>query len=438
MRRVVVTGMGISTALGDDLSVNIASWREGRTHFSEVGPETGLVGTAIKYAGQCPEPPAARLPDRKVKKILTRKDVIGMVTALDAAAHAGIRPGSGNFDPTRFGMYVGAGSTQIKDLTPYFSLVRKCVTDGVFDSARFGTDMANLVNPMVVLQTLMNNTLCFTAIALDLRGVNSNFMDFNVSGLRAVGEAYRSIQSGRADLCLAGGVASPVEPFHMGTGINSGYLARSAELNLPAAEILRPYDSSRCGTVLSEGAAFLLLEDETHAQARGAKIWAYVDGYYCASDGPVEFMEETMAPGLSAAIEGACKEAGVATSGRGYAPDMIIGHGNGVMKSDAVELQACTEVLSEGLPLASIKSVTGELGEAAGVASCIAGIDALLQGSLPPTFNFNHHEKDVIGPGKSPGVVVSSESISCPGARQTLVSQRSVLGVSCGLVLSRS
>lgn len=446
MRRVVVTGMGISTALGDDLSVNISSWREGQTHFSEVGPETGLAGTAIKFAGQCPEPPASRLPDRKVKKILTRKDVIGMVTALNAAANAGIRPktssaaesGSGDFDPVRFGMYVGAGSTQIKDLTPYFALVRQCVTDGVFDSARFGTDMANLVNPMVVLQTLMNNTLCFTSIALDLRGVNSNFMDFNVSGLRAVGEAYRSIQTGRADLCLAGGVASPVEPFHMGTGINSGYLARSAELGLAADEILRPYDRDRCGTVLSEGAAFLLLEEETHARARGAKIWAYVDGYSCASDGPVEFMEETVAPGLAVTIKSACSEAGVVMTDGRYKPDMVIGHGNGVMKSDAVELLACSEVLADGVPLASIKAVTGELGEAAGVASCIAGIDALLNSSLPPTFNFREHDKTTIGSGQNPGVKISSTMQVCPGARQVLVSQRSVLGVSCGLILSRA
>ncbi len=441
-RRVAITGMGISTAIGDDLAANIASWREGRTHFGEVGPATGLAGTAVKYAGECPEPPAARLPDRKVKKILTRKDVIGLVTALGAAADGGIKPGSANFDPHRFGMYVGAGSTQIKDLTPYFPLVRQCVQDGVFDSLKFGSDMMDLVNPMVVLQTLMNNTLCFTSIALDIRGVNSNFMDFNVSGLRAVGEAFRSIQTGRADLCLAGGVASPVEPFHVATGVNSGYLARSAELPWPAAEILRPYDHQRCGTVLSEGAAFLMLEEESHAKARGARIWGYVDGYGTGSDGPVEFMQEDAAPGLAGAVRRACREAGVRAHERKgqklYAPDMVIGHGNGVIRSDAVELDAYSQTFDGGVALASIKSVTGELGEAAGVASCIAAIDALARESLPPTFNFSGHDATRGTSTDDSMLSISADAQVRPGARQALVTQRSVLGISCGLVLSRA
>ncbi|MEY4630587.1 MAG: 3-oxoacyl-[acyl-carrier-protein] synthase 2 [Pseudomonadota bacterium] len=427
--RVAITGMAMSTALGDDLAVNIASWWEGRTHFKEASPESGLAGTSVKYAGECPEPAASKLPDRKVKKILTRKDVIGMVTALQAAADAGIKPGSGNFSPDRFGMYVGAGSTQIKDLTPYFPLVRQCVTDGVFDSARFGTDMAALVNPMVVLQTLMNNTLCFTSIALDLRGVNSNFMDFNVSGLRAVGEAFRSIQHGRAELCLAGGIASPVEPFHIGTGINSGYLAKTAELGLGASEVLRPYDDTRCGTVLSEGAAFLLLEREDHAKARGARIWGYVDGYACASDGPVEFMKEEHAPGLSRSIMLACREADVPEGNR---PDFVIGHGNGVMRADAVEIEACAAVLAPGTPMASIKAVTGELGEAAGVASCIAALDSLARGSVPPTFNFKSGERGGLRISSSPQKNCETFSPS----NQALVTQRSVLGVSCSLILS--
>lgn len=433
-RRVAITGMGISTALGDDLAANIASWREGRTHFGEVGPSTGLAGTPVKFAGECPEPPASKLPDRKVKKILTRKDVIGMVTALGAAADAGITPGSRNFDPQKFGMYVGAGSTQIKDLTPYFPLVRQCVKDGVFDSLKFGSDMMDLVNPMVVLQTLMNNTLCFTSIALDIRGVNSNFMDFNVSGLRAVGEAFRSIQTGRADLCLAGGVASPVEPFHAGTGVNSGYLARSAELPWSAAEVLRPWDRERCGTVLGEGAAFLMLEEESHARARGARIWGFIDGYGAGCDGPVEFMGEDSAPGLGGSVRRACREAGVLNRQGIFSPDLVIGHGNGVIQSDGVELEAYASCLAAGVALASIKSVTGELGEAAGVASCIAAIDALARESVPPTFNFTGH--DASGGGCE--LAISASAQARPGSRQALVTQRSILGNSCSLVVSRA
>ena len=115
----------------------------------------------------------------------------------------------------------------------------------------------------------------------------------------------------------------------------------------------------------------------------------------------------------------------------------MIGHGNGVIRSDAVELDAYAQTLVDGVALASVKSVTGELGEAAGVASCIAAMDALARESVPPTFNFSGHDATHdSGPDSRPSI--SGATQECPGARQALVTQRSFLGISCGLVISRA
>ncbi|NBQ53532.1 MAG: hypothetical protein EBU49_08135, partial [Proteobacteria bacterium] len=151
----------------------------------------------------------------------------------------------------------------------------------------------------------------------------------------------------------------------------------------------------------------------------------------------VEFMQEESAPGLSGSVKRACREAGVNCDGKLYTPDLIIGHGNGVSRSDSVELDAYTSTMAPGTPLASIKAVTGELGEAAGVASCIAALDALLCESVPPTFNFSAKD-DLLGSHREITSSISSQAQAIPGVRQALVTQRSFLGISCSLVVSKA
>src|SRR5690606_5604592 len=145
-------------------------------------------------------------------KTLSSKDLTGLVTILDAAQAAGV---AGAINPDRVGLFVGAGSNQLGDLTPYFLLVKNCVnhSQSDFDSSAFGAQLLDTVNPMVVMQSLLNTSLCFGARSVDARGANGNYMDFEVSGLRAIGEGYRCLVEGRADCVIAGGVAPTLEPF---------------------------------------------------------------------------------------------------------------------------------------------------------------------------------------------------------------------------------
>lgn len=424
-RKVVVTGYSIGSPAGYTLEENRACWTGGKYCFSEI-TTFNLAGSSVRFAGQCPKPDVKKLPDRKVQKILTRKDVISLLVTLDAAQHAGLK--AGTFDPERCGMYVGAPSTQIGDLTEYFTIVKNCVEDGKFDSKKFGRDLMELVNPLVVLQTLMNNGLCFGTMSLDIRGVNANFMDFQASGLRAVGEAFRSIVYDRADVIVAGGIAGTVEPFHMAEGVRAGFIARTIDPGIRPEETVRPYDATRRGAILSDGAAYMVLEEESHAIKRGATIYGRLHGFGLANDGAVDFMREEKSPGLGRAIVAALQDAGMDRGEIG----LIEGQGNGSGSYDMAEASAILDVYGKNaqkIPLHSCKGVMGEMGEAAGVVSLIIALEALKDKVVPKTFNF--HEGDEVT-----SQCAVRDEVQEVYSDKALVVSRNFLGLAAAMVVS--
>ncbi len=427
LRKVVITGAGIASPAGYTLAENAAAWC-GKDHKFTAITHFNTVGSSVRYAGACPPPDMKRLPDRKVQKILRRKDVISLLTTLETAANAGIE--KGKVDPERFGMYVGAGSTQIGDLTPYFTLVSQCANlgTGSFDSELFGAKLMELVNPLVVLQTLMNNGLCFGTMTLDIRGVNSNFMDFQVAGLRAVGEAFRSIVYDRAEVVIAGGISGPVEPFQLAEGIHSGYLATTKDLTVPLETVVKPWDDKRTGAVLSEGSAYVVLEEERHALKRGAKIMGRVEGFFLASDGAFEFMAERDSPGLVRAIDGALTEAGLKKEDLGF----LVGHGNGARSADFAEAKAYADYFgghAKKVPVTTPKAVLGDMCEAGGVLGLILALDSFQRGQVPPTHNF------VKGDQHSARLSISAEPQKIAGTR-AVVTSRNFLGLCAAMVVS--
>jgi 3-oxoacyl-[acyl-carrier-protein] synthase II len=391
IRKVVITGMAVGSPAGYTLDENYSAWNEGRNLFSEIS-RFNTTGSSVKFAGECPKPDVKQLPNRKVQKILRRKDIISLLTSLDAFKNAGLETGS--YDPERTGMYCGASSTQIGDLTPYFPLVAECadLETGEFDSERFGKELLNIVNPLVVLQTLMNNGLCYGTMTLDIRGVNSNFMDFQVAGLRAVGEAFKAIQCDRADIVLAGGISGPVEPFQLAEGIRAGYLARTSQFEEAQSDWVRPYDSSRQGAILSEGSAYLVLEEEQSAIKRGANIHARVEGYSLANDGVFEFMREADSPGLVRSMDQAVQDANISKQDIG----MVIGHGNGAPFGDKAEAKSYLDyfdTLASSIPTTSPKAILGDMCEAGGVMAAILAVDSIKRKTIPPTFNFKNGDE---------------------------------------------
>ncbi len=380
-RRVVITGRAINTPLGCNIDTIMQRWQAGESSFER---REGKTHQLTPYSGMCRE--LHPLPDRKIQKVINRKDVIGLGTAMAAASDAGISRGS--IDPSRIGMFVGAGCTQIGDLHPYFEHVKNCVNHNEFDSYKFGSEMLGSVSPMVTLQTLMNNTMCYASIALDIRGVNGNYMDFQASGLRAIAEGFYSIVEGRADVAIVGGIAATPEPFHARQGIAMGFLASTEECD--PSKVIRPFDALRCGTILSEGSAFLVIESESHALRRRANIHGVIQGFSFANDAKFAFVGEQSSQAFARAIIKACECAGVSIGDVG----LIVADANGGTVADRVEVSALRSSFGGALkdiPVTAPKSVFGEMSEASSVASIILGLE-LQNHQHPIPDTRNHYE----------------------------------------------
>ena len=429
VRDVVITGIGLTSPVGDEPTKVFDSWLYGKHNFTPI-QHFNVSGTPVQYAGHCSEIDTKLLPDRKVQKILRRKDLLSLLTTIRAAQDADIK--NADLHPDRQGMYVGASATQIGDLTPYFTLVAQCadLAKGTFDSGKFGKEMLDLVNPLVVLQTLMNNALCFGTMTLDLRGVNANFMDFQVSGLRALGEAFLSIRENRADLVIAGGVAGPVEPFQLAEGVQVNYLAHTLELTKPLENVVRPWDRERMGTILSEGTGYLVLEEKHHAIKRRAKIYGCVKGFGMGHDGHMALFSQEPATGLESALSRAMMQAGVKKTDIGG----IIGHGNGSKIHDWGEIKAYNNLWTEEhhpVWLSSPYPTLGDMCEASGPCSVILALICLERGLLPRTTN--HHEFEE----KTANVRVAQAAIEIE-KQHLLITSRNFFGLSCALIVGKA
>lgn len=422
-RNVVITGAGIASAAGFTVEENLSACWEGKCFFREI-TRYDTAGTAIKYGAQYGKIPAQELPDRKIQKYLNIKDVASLIAITSAAKNAGLD--QSKINPERFGIFVGSGSTQIGDLTPYFLLVKACVDEqnALFDSRRFGGEVCNIVNPMVVMQALLNNSLCFGSKLLDARGTNANYMDFEISGMRAVGEAFNSIAENRADAAVAGALSATLEPFNLLESYHLGIYAKTNEDRDPA-RIAKPFDANRCGAIPAEGAAYIVLEEEERAQIRGANILGRIAAVSFASDSH-KLDEDTESSGLLLALKKSLDNSQHKVSDIG----LIAASANGSEKNDKIEAKTYVNFLADArhsIPVFSTKGVTGEMNEASSVLSLILTLDALKRKKVPRTFNFEH------GDDVSSQLLISGEENICR-SNVGIVSSRSQLGV-CGTVV---
>lgn len=386
-KNVVITGWAQTSPLGSDVKTFVDRCYSGTSGFRPISLyETK--GSTIRFAGEHNAPDTKLLPDRKFQKVLNRRDQTSVLACVSALQAAGLN--KGDVTPDRIGLFVGVSCSHLGDLTPYLTLVASCadLEQGTFDSNRFGLEFMEAFNPLVVLKLLMNNALCYGTMSYAIQGVQSNYMQHEVSGLRAVGEAFLAIAEGRADVVVAGGAAGQVEAFQIHEAYHFGLLADQTVSGFDPGTAVKPYDRNAQGTILSEGVAYLVLEEEEHAKRRGALILGRVTGFATAADGEMdEEAGHKPSAGLVRAARAACAMAG--TNGGDLA--FVAGNGSGVPLSDYREARAYLEWLREHVgqvPIFSIKGVTGELGEASGVASLIIAAQALDRGLVPPTTNF--------------------------------------------------
>jgi len=389
MRRVVISGIGVVAPNGIGRQ---AFWDGCIDGHSGIGPIRSFDASnhPIRVAGEVhnfdPEP---FIPQRfrKSVKVMGRAARFGIGAAGLAVADSGLE--LTNSDPTRFGVVMGTGLVpmDLGELAPL--LARACQEDGEFDPTRLPdpnrTDSP--LFPLWLLKYLPNMVAAHISMAFNCQGPNNTVVTACVAGTQAVGEAFRLVSRGDADVMLAGGADSRIDPLMLLAYTALGTLSKRADL--APEERSRPFDRLRDGFVISEGAAVLVLEEYERAKARNATIYAEVLGWGSTFDAYSVTKPDPEGRGGARAITAALTEAKVDHRDVGY----INAHGTSTKLNDAMETAAVKRVFGEmakNVQLSSIKSMIGHSIGASGAIEAAALAMSLHTQVYPPTINLKN------------------------------------------------
>lgn len=386
-RRVVVTGIGCVTPVGNDVTSMWNALRESRSgignisYFDASNFPTRIAGEVKNYnLGDY-------LDDVKPFEHAGRNIRFAIGAAHQAVHDSGLP--STKFDPTRFGVYLGAGEGQ-QDFPLFMSMVAQSYVDGEVDLAKFTECALNQLHPQEELEQEPNRTAGHLAGLFDAQGPNLNCLTACAASSQAIGEATEIIRRGDADLMLSGGAHSMIHPFGV-TGFN--LLTALSTNNADPTKASRPFDKNRDGFVLGEGAGMLILEEFEHAQKRGAAIYGEILGYGTSADAYAITDIHPEGRGAVSCITHALRDAGLNADQIHY----INAHGTSTSVNDRVETSAIKQVLGEhakSTPVSSIKSMMGHLIAAAGSVEAIACLLAIRDNLLPPTINYETPDPD--------------------------------------------
>jgi 3-oxoacyl-[acyl-carrier-protein] synthase II len=345
---------------------------------------------------------------RKAVKVMAR-DIEIAVAAADLAVRdsgivtKGIDEDNPDIDPARLGCNIGAGLI-CADLDELGSAVNTSVTDGAFDIRAWGREGMNNLTPLWLLKYLPNMLACHVTIIHAAKGPSNTITCGEVSGHLAIGEAARTIVRGAADVAIAGGAESKVNPM----GLLRLCLLNRAVTNGNAApgEAVRPMDAAHAGCAVSEGGGLLILEDRDRAVGRGARIYAEVAGFGAACDpGGVDYLKPSDG-NIGGAMRAALADAGIGPERVG----LIIPSGTGVPGEDVAEARAIRAVFGEQTDRVAVVPLTGSIGDlfaGAGGVDLAVGAMALHTGTIPPAVNFERPDPD--GPLNVPTAPVQED-----------------------------
>ena len=385
-RRVVVTGMGCVTPIGKTVDTMWKALQEGAsgidfiTHFDASNFPT-------KFAAEVKGFELSQSVDDPSRFQHAGRNIL---YAIGAAKQAVDQAGVNDLkDPTRFGVYLGAGEGQ-QDFYLFMRMISLSQRDGQFDMEKFTKYGLQYLNANEEMEQEPNMPAGHLASLFNAQGPNLNCLTACAASSQAIGEATEIIRQGEADVMLSGGAHSMIHPFGL-TGFN--LLTALSTRNEDPKRASRPFDKDRDGFVLGEGAAMLVLEELEHAKKRGAQIYGEVAGYGSTADA---FRITDIHPegrGATACIKLALKDAGVNTDQINY----INAHGTSTSVNDKIETLAIKQALGEyayKTPVSSTKSMMGHLIAAAGSAEAIVCLLAMRDGILPPTMNYTTPDPD--------------------------------------------
>ena len=359
MRRVVITGMGCVSALGNTASATWAAMREGR---SGIGPLVGLDDPTLRttIAAQARAYSAAEHFDDKRLVVLDPVSQFALVAAREAMAQAGFAPDAEQAERTAVIIGTGIGGASTQD-----QLAR-----------RLYAERNPRVHPMAIVRVMPNAPASQISLEFGLRGPVFAVASACASSNHALGQALMMLQAGAADAAVAGGSEAC---------ITLGTVKAWEAMRVMADDTCRPFSQGRRGLVLGEGAAVFVLETLEHAQARGATILAELAGAGMSADAADIVMPD--AGGAARAMRSALVQAGLALQDVDY----INAHGTGTQANDATETRAIRALFgshADVLAVSSTKSMHGHALGAGGAIELVAVIGALLESVVPPTINY--------------------------------------------------
>ncbi|HEY7767244.1 beta-ketoacyl-ACP synthase II [Longimicrobium sp.] len=374
-RRVVITGTGLVTPVGLDVQESWAALLGGR---SGAGPITQFdaSGHAVRFACEVKDFDPGQYIERKEVKRTDRFSQFAIATAVQAMREAGLDDTFQSLDSERFGVIVGSGIGGIHTFEE--------------QHARLLEKGPGRVSPFFVPMFISDIAAGLVSIRYNAKGPNYCTVSACASGAHAVGNAFRSIKHGEADVMLAGGTEASI------TGLTVAGFANMTALstrNDSPETASRPFDATRDGFVLGEGAGMVVMEELEHARARGATIIAEIVGYGQTADAYHITAPAEGGEGAVRAMRAALREAGAGPESVGY----VNAHGTSTPANDKNESAAIRTVLGDharDVIVGSTKSMTGHtLGAAGGVEGVISAL-VCRHGKIPPTINYTTPDPD--------------------------------------------
>ena len=372
-KRVVITGIGAITPVGNTVDEYWDSLKEGKHGF---GPITQFDASAYKckLVGEVKNFVAKDYIDPKSARRMARFTQFAVKATQEAMADSGLD--MTKEDAYRVGTCIGSGVGSLQELENAYGTI---LTKGPLR-----------VSPFVVPMMISNFAAGNVAIQFGLKGKSIDVVTACASGTNSIGEAFRTIQYGDADVMVAGGCEAAVSPIGISTFDSLTALTSSTDPDRCSI----PFDKDRSGFVLGEGAGIVILEELEHAKARGAKIYAELSGYGCSSDAHHITAPEESGEGPAVAMTNAVKDAGLPLDAVQY----INAHGTSTHLNDLVETRAIKKAFGDhakDIKINSTKSMTGHLLGAAGAIECIACVKSIEEGYIHRTRGLVESEEEL-------------------------------------------
>jgi len=375
MRRVAVTGIGVITAAGKNV---------GDTWKRVVGGETAI-DTITKFdiskfkvslAAEIKDfDPELYVEEKKEVRRLDKFSQYALAAVHEAVLSSGLDFAGGRLDKTRCGVIFGSGVGGIETLEN--------------EVTKFNAKGPLGVSPLYIPMMIANMAVGNISIKYGLEGYGFCPVTACATGSHAIGEAYRAIKNGEADIMVAGGSEAAITPTSIAGFQNSTTLSTSSDRNAG----LIAFDRRRSGFVMGEGAGAVILEDYESAKRRGAVIYGEIVGYHANFDAYHITAPEPSGKGAMKAIEKAIEDAKIDKGRVGY----INAHGTGTQINDKIETKAFKGVFGEGaynVPISSTKGVVGHMLGAAGAVEAVFCLKALSDAILPPTANLRESDPE--------------------------------------------